>query len=109
MAKKRATGVRGSWFATVDSETLPCVHKHWWSNRSYNDTGLEDGPKARELAEAIRHTGKVVLTDDEVEVEDGRVIGFRRKSYISVDRVGPVTQDEHGLRFEFLSRLHDLA
>jgi len=27
---KKAIGQRGSWFAAVDDEDLPCVHAHWF-------------------------------------------------------------------------------
>ena len=29
METKKAKGSRGSWFAVVDGETLPCVHEYW--------------------------------------------------------------------------------
>jgi hypothetical protein len=53
--KKKALGFRGSWFADVDGETLPCVHQHWWApGGRYDDPGLQPGmPKGDELVASI--------------------------------------------------------
>lgn len=104
---KRASGTRGSWFAIVDREALPCVHKHWWCNGSYNDPELRPSPKADQLVEAIRNVKKVILTADDVlsGAGDGGETGFTRAGYIAVYSVDDVEFDEAGLRFRFVERL----
>lgn len=110
MQKAKAAGARGSWFAEVDGERLPCVHKYWWKNGRYDDTGLRAGPKADELVDAIRSRKRVILTDDIPEHDSqGRLTGFTRNGYIAVYSVDEVDFDDSGLRFRFIKRLLDLA
>ena len=80
MAEKKASGVRGDWFAKVDGERLPCVHKFWWEKGTYNDTKLKSSPKADELFEAIKELKRVILTDDTPEFEGSEVVRFERKA-----------------------------
>lgn len=109
MTKKKATGKRGSWFADVDGESLPCVHKHWWKGGRYDDPQVKPGsPKDEELVTAIEQLGRVVLTDDTpYDAGEGKT-GFTRVGYIAVYSVADIVFDESGLRFRFLSRLQDL-
>ena len=109
--KKKAIGFRGSWFADVDGESLPCVHKHWWaSGGRYDDPGLQPGmPKGDELAAAIAAKKRVILTNDMASFDDdGKVIGFDRTGYIAIYSVDGIEYDEAGLRFKFVKRLDDL-
>jgi hypothetical protein len=115
LKKKQATGHRGSWFAKVDSEPLPCVHKYWLTRMEYHDPfrrhdGRENA-KINELVEAVKECGKVILTDDEVSFDAfGNVIGFKRTRYIGVFRVSDVRYDEvDGLRFILVERLCSLS
>ena len=79
MEKKKAIGTRGSWYAVVDGETLPCVHKFWWkSGLLYNDTDMEYSPKANEIHQAIKKLERVILTDSITRFDkDGNVAFFR--------------------------------
>jgi len=109
--KKKAIGFRGSWFADVDGETLPCVHKHWWApGGRYDDPGLQPGmPKGDELVASIAAEKRVILTSDEASLDDdGKVVGFRRTGYIAVYSVDGIEFDAAGLRFKFLKRLCEL-
>jgi hypothetical protein len=36
-AKIKAKGTRGSWYADVGSERLPCIHTHWLKGTVYDD------------------------------------------------------------------------
>src|ERR1700730_9351791 len=111
MDTKKAIGARGDWFADVDGERLPCVHKYWWENRTYNDKKLRSGPKATELVEAIKELKRVILTDDITtfeEDEEGSV-RFVRTGYIAVWAVDDIEFDANGLRFKFKKRLAHLV
>jgi len=37
MRHLKATGQRGSWFAEVGGEQLPCVHQYWSRSGKYDD------------------------------------------------------------------------
>lgn len=111
VGKKKAVGSRGSWFADVDGELLPCVHKHWWASGGlYDDPGLRPGmPKGDELVVAIRAAKRVVLTSDTATFGGaGEVVGFERTGYIAVYEVDAIEYDEAGLRFKFVKRLDHL-
>src|ERR1700730_6007473 len=108
MIMKKSIGARGDWFAEVDGERLPCVHKFWWANGTYNDTKLRSSPKADELFEAIKELKRVILTDDIPKFE-GESVGFVRAGYIAIFAVDDVEFDANGLRFKFKKRLADLV
>ena len=109
MTKSKATGKRGSWFADVDGQSLPCVHKHWWKGGRYDDPQIMPGsPKDEELVAAIQQHGRVVLTNDSpYDAGEGKT-GFTRTGYIAVYSVDDITFDQKGLRFRFVSRLKEL-
>jgi hypothetical protein len=109
--KHKAIGERGSWFANVNGERLPCVHKHWVSGSVHLDPGYDpDNPKFVELVGAIRNLGKVVLTKDAVEPSSVNKGGFafQRTGYIAVFEVGDVVTDENGLKFDLRNRVCEL-
>jgi hypothetical protein len=108
MEKKKAIGATGVWFAKVDGERLPCVHKFWWERGSYNDIKLRSSPKADELFEAIKRLKRVILTDDIPIFEKSEVVGFKRAGYIAIFAVDNVEFDASGLRFKFKTRLANL-
>lgn len=109
MAKTKAKGRRGSWFADVEGESLPCVHKFWWKADRYNDPNVKPGSaKDEELVAAIKAAGRVVLTNDTPYEADGKT-GFTRTGYIAVYSVDDVIFDHDGLRFRFVARLQELA
>ena len=106
---RRAVGSRGSWFAKVGGERLPCDHKYWWpSGDQYNDTGLKPNAQADELVAAIRSLKKVILTSDTpVRATDG-TLAFERTGYIAIYAVEDIEYDGSGLRLRFVSRLEGL-
>tara|TARA_R110000868_G_scaffold21908_1_gene90581 strand:- start:302 stop:538 length:237 start_codon:yes stop_codon:yes gene_type:complete len=72
MRKNKATGTRGSWFATVarpdfpDPKTLPIGHFDWCENQNqrmiYHDKNLRStNPKADSFVAAIKKDLEVVL------------------------------------------------
>ncbi len=106
LPQRRAIGARGDWFARVDGERLPCVHKLWWKNGrppTYNDTEIRSSPKADEFFEAIKRLKRVILT-----AEKSECVGLERASYIAIYDVDDVEFDANGLRFKFKKRLVDL-
>ncbi|MBX5132537.1 hypothetical protein HJB80_07650 [Rhizobium lentis] len=112
---KKATGRRGSWFAKVDGEQLPCVHKYWLKKFDYHDPYIreKDGlsaSKVTEFIDAIRVGERVILTEDTPHMgPDGYPIGFTRKAYVAVYQVEQVRYDEgDGLRFRIAQRLDNL-
>lgn len=115
MALKKAIGQRGSWFASVDGEQLPCVHKYWLTGLLYHDPYLLTGPtmtaaKIDEYIQAISQVRRVILTDDTPQLDGyGKAVGFKRNAYIAVFEVEDVVHDEvDGLRFGLSKRLADL-
>src|SRR5687767_11642510 len=110
MNKKVAKGARGSWFAVVDGELLPCVHKFWWTKGGlYNDPFIKDSPKTQELYQAIKTLGRVILTDDTPTYgDDGKLAGFERTKYIAIWAVENAEFDSNGLRFKFTKSLAPL-
>jgi hypothetical protein len=108
--RKKATGQRGSWFAVIDGERLPCVHKHWWKNGRYRDPNARPGERKWDEFIAALQTGKrAILTNDEPWSGEGP---FVRKSgkeaYIAVWDIDDVRVDGSELTFRFASRVADL-
>ena len=107
----KATGERGSWFATVGSERLPCVHRHWVTGTRHADPGyVPDEPKWIELLSAIRAGGRVVLTKDRPVDAPGKKSGFvfEREGYIAIFDVANVVADDDGLRFDLVRRVQEI-
>jgi len=112
---KKATGQRGSWFAKVDGEQLPCVHKYWLKKLDYHDPYVREvdglpASKVSEFVDAIQSGKRVVLTDDTPHMgPEGYPTGFTRKAYVAIYQVEHVQYDEtDGLRFRLAKRLDDL-
>ncbi len=106
MPLRKATGERGSWFATVGGDRLPCVHKYFFRNGRYQaPRAWHSDPKHIELVDAIRTLGRVILTDDKV-TGDGE--GFERTGYIAVWEVDDIEWQNDVLTFRFLRRIEDL-
>lgn len=113
--KKKARGQRGSWYARVDDELLPCIHKHWLKGLVYHDPfGRHEGrasePTIREFVVVVLEKQRVVLTDDIPEFgAHGVVVAFKRTRYIAAYRVEDVSYaPDNGLTFRLAERLHDL-
>jgi hypothetical protein len=106
MEKRKAYGHRGSWFAEVDGESLPCVHRYWWRGGRYHDPNFQRGGQWDDLLEGLRSKGRAILTDDETPDGGG---SFRRLSYIAVYSIDDVEVRDDGLHFRFVERLENLA
>ncbi|MDT0574885.1 hypothetical protein RM533_01655 [Croceicoccus sp. F390] len=109
---RKVKGERGSWFATLEEDKLPCVHKHWVKKLAYLDPGYEADPeKWDKFVAAISEKKRVVLTTDEVsEPSDGEgKRSFKRTGYVAVWEVDNVAAGKDGFSFDFVSRICDLA
>src|SRR5487761_1994164 len=103
MMKLKATGARGSWFAIVDGEQLPCVHNYWWVKpASYHDKDLKlDDPKAGPFFDEISSKKRVILTTGNPSFDpSGIVSGFERTGYVAVYAIDNVVFDKLGLKFD---------
>jgi hypothetical protein len=108
MTIKKAIGIRGSWYAKVDGDLLPCVHRHWWvKDARYNDTGLKPSTHNSDFVLKIREARKVILTNDK-PYTPGSNKPFERTGYIAVWTVDDVEFDDTGLRFRFSEKVCDL-
>ncbi|TPK82662.1 hypothetical protein [Mesorhizobium sp. B2-4-17] len=114
MTPAKAKGHRGSWFANVDGESLPCVHKYWVKGLVHHDRfqrrGYANSSQILELVQAVQQTERVILTDDKPIVDAaGNLIGFERKGYIAIYAVDDVTYSpEEGLKFRLVQRIRSL-
>ena len=110
--KKKAKGSRGSWFAIVDGEEFPCVHRHWVKGTRHVDPGYVEGEgQWPALVEAIRMKQRVILTkDDPIPAPDKKSgLAFNRTGYIALFEVGALEADEDSLRFDLTGRVCDLV
>jgi hypothetical protein len=112
MARRKAVGERGSWFATVGDERLPCVHAHWVKGTRHSDPGFLEGEgQWPALTSAIRDGKRVILTKDEPLDAPGKKSGvaFNRTGYIAVFEIDNVETNDAGLHFDLVRRVEDLA
>ncbi|MER9883083.1 hypothetical protein [Mesorhizobium sp. M0118] len=115
METKKAVGRQGWWFAEVDGEALPCIHKHWLKGKNYHDPferhkGKNNDQKIKEAVDAMASGRRVVLTDDYASFDaSGTVSAFARKNYIAVFEIEDVQYSaDDGLRFRLSKRLCNL-
>ena len=102
----RAIGERGSWFATVNGERLPCVHQYWIKGTRHCAPRVSrNSKKDVELVAAIQRYKKVVVTKDNV-VDDG--IEFERVGYVAVFAVNNIDWRGGDLSFDLTERIFDL-
>jgi hypothetical protein len=103
-----AVGNRGSWFAKIDGEMLPCVHEHWKEGQRYSDPGCvpSEGKWPRFIS-AIENGKKVLLTRSRVTKAPSRKSGvsLAREGYLGVYAVSDVVADDQSLRFAFGNRI----
>jgi len=106
MGKRKAIGHRGSWFADVGGESLPCVHRYWWKNGEYHDPNFHslDGQWSK-LIDALKSKGRAILTNDDTPDKGN---SFTRTGYIAVYEIEDV-RIEDGLRFRFVRKIEELA
>jgi hypothetical protein len=108
MLKYTAAGKRGSWFAIVNGESLPCVHSRWTQRGEYHDPNAKPGtPKWDEHFAAIKDGGRVILTRSIIATE-ALGFGFERAEYVAVFGVDNAEISDNGLRFRLRDRLMDL-
>lgn len=106
MGKPKAVGARGSWFAEVQGEQLPCVHDYWLGKMHYIDPGVVVGQRQwDEYIEAIKQKQIVVLTHGK-RGEDGV---FHRSGYVATYAVANVCVTQAGLEMDLIKRLINLA
>jgi hypothetical protein len=77
LEKKRAVGARGSWYAEVDGESLPCVHSYWFETPHYNNPEARpDIPRSAELVQIVRKKRRVIMQRDDIpnKNKDGQTI-----------------------------------
>jgi hypothetical protein len=104
----KASGSRGSWFASFDDEQLPCVHKYWLTKMHHADPNYVAGDKKwDELVDAIFEKKKVILTNDEAHqaLEKKGGMAFSRTGYVGVYRIDKIFADDESLRFDLIERL----
>lgn len=102
MPRKRAVGQQGSWFATVDGEALPCVHKRFLSGLDYHDP-VEGEPLPEGYVKAIGK-GTVILTKSR-KIEDGK---FERSGYVAIYRIDDFDSSDGQVRFRLVERIANL-
>ena len=56
LENRRSVGARGSWYAEVDGERLPCVHSYSFKTSHYNDQKL--GQTTHDLPNLFKSCGK---------------------------------------------------
>jgi len=111
LPKRKAIGQRGSWFAEVNEESLPCVHDYWVQRTPdglfYNDPNCDAlTSKWKEFIDALKTKQRAILTHDKA-INDG--LGFERQGYIAVFGIEGVVVEGRTLRFRFTERLINLA
>lgn len=108
--KYKAKGQRGSWYATVEGDVLPCAHSLWVKGaKLYCDPYIKRGiAEHDEFIAAIVTAGKVILTKSDLVPGPEIPPTINRDGYIGIFAVGPLTVDDGGLKFELTERLADL-
>ena len=102
MPKPKAIGSRGSWFAEVLGELIPCVSDHHLSRMHYVDPGANpDSPRWKRYIAAIRRDKRIILTHRKPGC-NGRSV---RDGYVAVFSVKNVAVTRAGLEFDLDERL----
>jgi hypothetical protein len=107
--KRKAHGIRGSWFATVDGITYPCVHDHWLDKgKFYCDPHFNSNDKKfNEIYQALKEKNMCILTNDDVEQNSG-IPKFTRNNYIALFKIKNVEAVDGDLKFELTERFKEL-
>jgi hypothetical protein len=111
METKKAKGNQGNWFATIDGESLPCLHQYFWTGKNKYKAQIRNEShfiRMKEFALALEDKGRAVLTIDDISKNEDGHICFARKGYIAVYEIKDVSIDESYLRLTFTNRLFNL-
>jgi hypothetical protein len=101
----KARGQRGSWFARIGDEDVPCAWLQWRTGNHYCDPVVRPSEgKWPKYIESIRGGLKVALADKR-EDDDGQ---WHRAGYIGLFEVSNVTVGETTLEFDFVRRIANL-
>ncbi|MGC1696366.1 MAG: hypothetical protein WA743_13990 [Pseudolabrys sp.] len=105
MQTLKARGQRGSWFARIGDEDIPCAWLQWRTGNHYFDPAVKPTEgKWPKYIEALKQGLKVALTDKR-EDEEG---DWHRDGYIGLFEIANVVVSDHGLEFDFVQRLAHL-
>ncbi len=112
-ATKVAKGSRGSWFATVDGNSYPCIHLRWLNGqtRHYRDEGYYDYDKWPAFREAIETDKIVILTSGTVTGKDGRTkegLNIERTGYIAMWRIENVMVNGEIFELDLIEKIFEL-
>lgn len=123
MKRLKARGRRGSWFAEVEGEQIPCAGMHRMKGLLFNNPEFFPGDKRRdELVDALRSGRRVILAEYDVtgikapkftlSDEGGALLPGgpirERKLYRCIYEIDDVEFDERGLRFRCTTRIAEL-
>jgi hypothetical protein len=108
--KLKAIGQRGSWFATIDGESIPCVHDTWvvrgLGERRYLDPKCDpEGAKWIPFLAALRDGKRAILTKDGPPNEN---MVRDRVGYIALFSIEDIKAEIGELSFRFTNRLAEL-
>ena len=105
---KKATGGRpGRYFVEVDGETYACLPGRWFRKGAFRDPHFRPDEVAFQKAvDAVKASGKVVLTND--EWDEGTHRARKRLGYIGLFSVADVEVHGTDLSFSVTDRLEDL-
>jgi hypothetical protein len=100
MKELKARGHRGSWFARVGDDDIPCAWHEWLRGMHYSDPHFVNEGKWVKYLEALQRDRKIVLTRK--REKDGK---WLRDGYIGVFKITNITVSDRGLEFELTERL----
>lgn len=105
MARLKAIGERGTWYATVAGERLPCVHDaQMQPDKTYRATKVTDA-RHDDLLEAIVRSGKLVVRKSTRPNENA---SWTSNGYVGLFEVADAQIVDDVLTFRFVKRLADL-
>jgi hypothetical protein len=105
MQTLKARGQRGSWFARIGDDDVPCAWLQWRTGNHYLDPLVKaDEGRWPKYIEALKRDLNVALTDKR-EGKDGN---WLRDGYIGLFEIANVNVSERGLEFYFIRRIANL-
>ncbi|MBL9065398.1 MAG: hypothetical protein JNN10_03795 [Sphingopyxis sp.] len=100
----KAKGIRGTWYAEVNGEKLPCIHDKNMKDGEYRAPNADDD-RHRKLLNDIVRTGRVVMRKS-VREDDSQP--WTAIGYVAVWSVADAKIENGMLTFRFVDRLIDL-